>query len=179
MSDRDLYAQVITLVAQMSPEGRDRLYQYLKSLKSGQASETSPHQDTDLDSPLTLMKTYLMRRGVDSPPISVIKRSGRFSHCQEKINIAWNWCKKQSDSKVERHSIFLLACRCLDTFLTTQGIPTFYDGDANKPYNRKLKNVGLYDIAMYADFMPSAVEAAFPGYMKIGLLKSVATRMIS
>ena len=177
MSDKDLYARSVRLIRQMSPEYRDKLCAYMKSLKPPQASQQID-QPVDIDTALHVIKVHLARRGVDTSHIAIIKNSSRFDHCRVKIQFAWDWCKKQSKNKIERNSIFLLACRCLEDFLTITGVPTFYDGDPNKPYNRKLKSVGLYDIAMYADFIPQAVEVSFPGYTKSGLLKHVALRSI-
>lgn len=176
--DKDLYKQAVTLIGQMLPYQREMLLNYLKSMNVGNSNVIAP-STLDLDEPLGIIKTYLARKGVDTPPLHVAKKSGRFSMCESKIKTAWTWCRKQSSNKVERFSIFILACKCLEDFLLDVGIPTFYDSDPTKPYNRRLKSVGFYDIAMYADFMPHAVDTAFPSYMKAGLLRSIALRHIN
>lgn len=84
-----------------------------------------------------------------------------------KLNVVGEWAAQVRD-KFARGALYEIAFRCLHKYLIG-GLPTRWDAEHNF-LARNRGPVGVREMLIFLDYVPSVVENSFPGYAEAGIL---------
>lgn len=121
-------------------------------------------EDLLLTSLLAVMKSLgLQVRSAKTLSSSVIFRAN-----WEKSKTVIVWASSVKD-KMSRKVLYEFSLRCLYDFLC-EGVPVRWDRERQFLTRHRSGAVGIREMLIFLDYVPSVMESAFPGYRASGLL---------